>query len=279
MSNVFILTATLTFVGYLQQEVDMMAMETKLRGFIRELIEPMATKSKVDREMIFHLEKVDDDFEKRIDLLEQAVYKKDRKTGAPTLFDRMEEQLIQLSAELKTRTTELKGELTIAQQESRDTFFLHSQRLTSIEAQKEAIINNKNAIAALQKLHTDTTEDLRKSVEDYGHKSLQETNRIDMELTNINNVCNDVTSRVADCESMSKRAEFLANDLFEQVKEVTKSNIALNRDKVDVLEYRLYLDKDNRRKLDFENAVDDLKAKITEMQNWLDVYFPLRIQH
>ena len=124
----------------------MMAMETKLRGFIRELIEPMATKSKVDREMILHLEKVDDDYEKRIDLLEQAVYKKDRKTGAPTLFDRMEENLIQMSAELKSKTTELNGDLQLARQETRDQLFLFEQRLKSVEAQKEAIINNRNAI-------------------------------------------------------------------------------------------------------------------------------------
>ena len=78
-----------------------MAFETRIRNYISELLDPMYTKSKVDREMIFRLEKEDESLEKRIDLLEQAVYKKDRKSGAPTLFDQMEQQIHDLNVEVK----------------------------------------------------------------------------------------------------------------------------------------------------------------------------------
>jgi len=49
----------------------------------------MLHKGKVDREMIFRLEKQDQAVEKRIDLLEEAVWKKDTESG-DTLFDHME---------------------------------------------------------------------------------------------------------------------------------------------------------------------------------------------
>ena len=48
-------------------------------------MEPLVYKNKVDREMIFRLEKKDNDLEKRVNFLEKCVYKKDESTGK-TLF-------------------------------------------------------------------------------------------------------------------------------------------------------------------------------------------------
>ena len=47
----------------MSRDVDNMNFETKMRNYIRELLEPMVHKSKVDREMIFKLEKVDQNYE------------------------------------------------------------------------------------------------------------------------------------------------------------------------------------------------------------------------
>ena len=66
-----------------------MNFETHVRSLLRDLLEPMLHKGKVDREMIFRLEKQDQAVEKRIDLLEEAVWKKDTESG-DTLFDHME---------------------------------------------------------------------------------------------------------------------------------------------------------------------------------------------
>jgi hypothetical protein len=41
----------------LQEQADKMNFETKMRSFVRELIDPIMTKGKVDREMIFRLDK------------------------------------------------------------------------------------------------------------------------------------------------------------------------------------------------------------------------------
>ena len=70
---------------------------------MRELLEPVIYKGKVDREMIFKLEKTDADVEKRIDLLEQAVYNKNAETGT-TMFDDMEEKLLNMDILLKSTT-------------------------------------------------------------------------------------------------------------------------------------------------------------------------------
>lgn len=47
-----------------------MAFETKIRDMMRDMLEPILNKGRVDRELIFKLEKRDDGFESRIDLLE-----------------------------------------------------------------------------------------------------------------------------------------------------------------------------------------------------------------
>ena len=70
---------------------------------MRELLEPVIYKSKVDREMIFKLEKTDQNFESRIDLLEQAVYHKNAEDGT-TMFDDMEEKILNMDILLKSTT-------------------------------------------------------------------------------------------------------------------------------------------------------------------------------
>ena len=80
-----------------------MEFETRMRQLMRELLEPVIYKGKVDREMIFKLEKTDADVEKRIDLLEQAVYNKNAETGT-TMFDDMEEKLLNMDILLKSTT-------------------------------------------------------------------------------------------------------------------------------------------------------------------------------
>ncbi len=63
-----------------------MNFETKVRGLMRELLDPMLNKGQKDREMILQLEKEDQKFEDRINLLEMAVYKQET-TGGKTKFD------------------------------------------------------------------------------------------------------------------------------------------------------------------------------------------------
>jgi hypothetical protein len=43
---------------------------------MRELIEPVLNKGQKDREMIMLLQRVDEDFESRINLIEQAIFEK-----------------------------------------------------------------------------------------------------------------------------------------------------------------------------------------------------------
>jgi len=47
----------------IQQDLDLISFETKVRTLMRELIEPILNKGQKDREMIIQLEKVDNDFE------------------------------------------------------------------------------------------------------------------------------------------------------------------------------------------------------------------------
>jgi hypothetical protein len=70
----------------MQQNLDLMAFETKVRGLMRELLEPVLHKGQTDREFILNLEKEDQKFDERVNLLEMAVYNKATE-GGKTKFD------------------------------------------------------------------------------------------------------------------------------------------------------------------------------------------------
>lgn len=67
---------------------------------MRELIEPILHKGQKDREMILVLEKMDEKIDKRLELLEMAVYKMKTK-GGKTKFDEIADRF--LEAEITSR--------------------------------------------------------------------------------------------------------------------------------------------------------------------------------
>jgi hypothetical protein len=81
--------------------MDQMNFEIKVRQLMRDLIEPLINKGKTDREMIFRMEKAEEGYAKRLDVLEKAVYKKDD-DGQPTLFADMEARLMDVQIGVKT---------------------------------------------------------------------------------------------------------------------------------------------------------------------------------
>lgn len=76
-----------------------MGFETKVRGLIVELLEPFLEKSIKDRELIYKMEKEDEKFRSKINLLEMAVYKQDSQTGS-TIFDEIQDKLIDINVQI-----------------------------------------------------------------------------------------------------------------------------------------------------------------------------------
>jgi hypothetical protein len=137
------------FAGQMNEDVDKMDFETKMRQLMRELLEPLIYKSKVDREMIFKLEKTDTDYEKRIDLLEQAVYNKNAETGT-TMFDDMEKKLQDMDILLKSTTTSFAEQVEFTEKKTMDEIFRTNQELFKIKNYSESIELNKKSIENLQ---------------------------------------------------------------------------------------------------------------------------------
>ena len=87
----------------IQQDLDLISFETKVRTLMRELIEPILNKGQKDREMILQLEKVDNDYEERLNILEASVFNK-QLMNQRTKFDEIEEKFLEtniLLAKLK----------------------------------------------------------------------------------------------------------------------------------------------------------------------------------
>ena len=114
----------------LQEQADKMNFETKMRSFVRELIDPIMTKGKVDREMIFRLDKQREQAEERIDILEQAVYRKDSITGQPTLFEQQEAKMLKIQCELKTRTQDIENLMKNINEKLSQDIFNAEQRVS-----------------------------------------------------------------------------------------------------------------------------------------------------
>jgi hypothetical protein len=78
-----------------------MNFETKIRTLMRELIEPVLNKGQKDREMIMVLQRTDDDFESRLNLIEQAVFEKqliNQRTKFDDISDKFLHQSILISS-------------------------------------------------------------------------------------------------------------------------------------------------------------------------------------
>ena len=85
----------------MQKDLDLMNFETKIRTLMRELIEPVLNKGQKDREMIMILQRTDDDFESRLNLIEQAVFEKqiiNQRTKFDDISDKFLHQSILLSS-------------------------------------------------------------------------------------------------------------------------------------------------------------------------------------
>lgn len=106
----------------MQEDVEKMAFETHVRALMRDLLEPVIHKGKVDREMIFRLEKQDEGLLKRVDLLEEAVYAKEEETGK-TLFDHMEEKLLEMQIHVKGSLKEIGDQVSLTEQEFHGELF------------------------------------------------------------------------------------------------------------------------------------------------------------
>ena len=58
-----------------------------------------------------------------------------------------------------------------------------------------------------------------------------------------------------------------------------KTLIFYDKKKLDMSEFNNFNDVYRRRMLDLENQIDKCINKNEELQTWMDVYMPLRIQH
>lgn len=113
-----------------------MNFEIKVRQLMRDLIEPLINKGKTDREMIFRMEKAEEGYARRLDVLEKAVYKKGD-DGQPTLFADMEGRIQEVQLEVKASAQTLLAQLEEAKHKLFDQMFELDGRVLQIENYKE----------------------------------------------------------------------------------------------------------------------------------------------
>ena len=74
--------------------------------------------------------KLDDSFDKRIDMLEMAVYKKDPETGTNTLIEQIESDIRKIQVDTVTNHQELKNKFDSVAMNVDESIFKFEQRMT-----------------------------------------------------------------------------------------------------------------------------------------------------
>ena len=74
--------------------------------------------------------KLDDSFDKRIDMLEMAVYKKDPETGTNTLIEQIESDIRKIQVDTVTNHQELKNKFDSVAMNVGESIFKFEQRMT-----------------------------------------------------------------------------------------------------------------------------------------------------
>ena len=118
--------------------------------------------------------------------------------------------------------------------------------------------------------------DLRSSVEQNLQKAIAETARLDTRINDITRMCDELPQKMVECESMCIKASRLSQQLKDAAEEVMKSSYSLDAKKLDVAEYAKAAGQLQQQIQDLEKQQDHNENRTQELQNWIDVYMPLR---
>ena len=141
-----------------------MNFETKIRTLMRELIEPVLNKGQKDREMIMLLQRTDEDYETRINLMEQAIFEK-QLINQRTRFDDIDDKFLHQNILISSIKDQLQTEMSLFTAEVKNYFFKIDQKLIVIDSYKSQIDNNTMTIEHSIKSTTETLYDMRNSLE------------------------------------------------------------------------------------------------------------------
>jgi len=129
----------------------------------------------------------------------------------------------------------------------------------------------------LAKLVETTFAEVRGSTEAELQRTSEEQNKLRIAVSEVQKVMDALPPEVALCQSACRTAEHQCRQLAEKVDEAIKKNYAIEAEKFGIKDHHKYAQKVESAILTVEKALDKVEGRTEELQNWIDIYLPLRL--
>lgn len=144
---------------------------------------------------------------------------------------------------------------------------------------KEQIQNNKDTLVSIMEHTTNQILDMRRGEEEEKMNNLKEFQRIQIKLQHITFDLDSLPNRVAESEAKVEQCEEITFKMKQNVSDIQKEMLRLENEKCDREFWNKWKDNMESRMNFIESTFDALNDKNKSIENWIDVYMPLRIQH
>ena len=134
--------------------------------------------------MIMLLQRADDDYESRINLIETAIFEK-QLINQRTRFDDIDDKFLHQSILISSIKEQLQTEISQFTDEVKNYFFKIDQKLIVIDSYKSQIDSNTMTIDNSIKTTTETLFDMRNSLEKDKISNLNEFFKLEKKIKNL----------------------------------------------------------------------------------------------
>ena len=120
---------------------------------------------------------------------------------------------------------------------------------------------------------------MRGTFEGNFHDISLEQNTLIGRMNDLQTVCEALPPKVSMCQSVCRTIDNQSKLLIDKVDTVIKQNHQIQAEKFGNKEQLEFASRIATVVLDIENELDRIGGRAEELQNWMDIYMPLRLQH
>ena len=182
-----------------------------------------------------------------------------------------------MKIEISDNAKDLQACLERVETEGKDRHFSLETRVFKIENYKEQIEQVKKDIDTITRTQEASFKGLAEQLTNLEAKLNRETATFQSQFTRFKQSLQDMTDTVKSCEHMCEASETSCRDLMKRVELVVVDNISITAGKLDKDTHELFEKRVVSRMMEQENYLDKLSNKSENLQNWLDIYMPIRL--
>lgn len=120
---------------------------------------------------------------------------------------------------------------------------------------------------------------MREDINANREKMLQEIVRLDQKMNELSELCYEMPPRMRECEKKCQEAEYFARRQVQKLDKAISDNIEIKNTKWSIESQEKYTEVNDKHFVKIEKDLDVNTNRLDALQNWIDIYMPLRLQH